>query len=195
MRHGHETEIKLEVLDSPGLKRRLAGLGFRPVGPRHFESNVLFDFPDSRLRKSRCLLRLRQEGDRCLLTFKGAPLESRRYKVRSEIETDVADGNRLREILEGLGLRETFRYEKYRTGFARQGKSGKRNAGMLVFDETPIGNYVELEGPARWIDQVARALEYSRKDYITASYAALYFERCLARNETPGNMVFTKRKS
>lgn len=195
MRRSHETEIKLEVHDPRALKRRLAELSFRPVAARHLESNVLFDFPDLRLRTAQCLLRLRREGERYLLTFKGAPLKSPRYKVRGEIETEVADGNRLREILEGLDLRETFRYEKYRTAYARKGESGKRDAGMLLFDETPIGDYIELEGPAGWIDQVARGLGYARKEYITASYAALYFQRCVARDERPSNMIFAKRKS
>lgn len=195
MKHHHETEIKLQVQNPRALKRRLGELGFRPVQARHFESNHLFDFPDLRLRKARCLLRLRFAGGQGILTFKGAPLSSRSYKVRGEIETGVEDGNRLREILEGLGFHETFRYEKYRTVYARNVKRGRAERSVLVYDETPIGNYVELEGPAGWIDEVARQLGYERGDYITASYAALYFKKCAERGEEPGSMFFRPHKS
>jgi len=82
MKHPHETEIKLAVQDPGEIRRRFAELGFRLVLARHFESNYLFDFPDQRLRKSRCLIRLRFVGDDCLLTFKGAPLRSHDYKIR-----------------------------------------------------------------------------------------------------------------
>ena len=71
MKHRHETEIKLAVRDAKEIRRRLAELGFRPVLARHFESNYLFDFPDQRLRKSRCLIRLRFAGDAGLADLQG----------------------------------------------------------------------------------------------------------------------------
>jgi adenylate cyclase class 2 len=150
----------------------------------------MFDFPDQRLRKARCLLRLRFAGEHGLLTFKGAPLQSRDYKIRLEIETRVEDGHRLGEILRNLGLREVFCYEKYRTIYAPRGKGDVTDAPHLVFDETPIGDYLELEGPQRWIDEVARQLGYSRQEYIRESYAALYRKRCLEEGTNPGNMIF-----
>lgn len=195
MSRHHETEIKLEVRNPRALRRRLRELGFRAVQPRHFESNVLFDFPDLRLWKARCLLRLRLANKRWLLTFKGAPLPSRRYKIRKEMDVSIEDGGLLRKVLEALGLREAFRYDKYRTVYAREAEGTKGEMPSLVYDETPIGYYLELEGPRRWIDQVAGQLGYGPGDYITASYASLYRRRCRERGERPGNMVFADRKS
>jgi adenylate cyclase class 2 len=195
MKHRHETEIKLAVEDAKGIRSRLAELGFRPVLARHFESNYLYDFPDQRLRKSRCLVRLRFAGDQGLLTYKGAPLRSRDYKIRREIETPVEDGHRLGEILLLLGLREVFSYEKFRTVFVPRGKRDVEEGPQVVFDETPIGNYLELEGPQRWIDGVARQLGYSRRDYITDSYATLYRKKCQTEHKTLGNMIFPSRES
>ena len=195
MKHRHETEIKLAVKDAKRTRARLAELGFRPVRPRHFESNDLYDFPDQRLRKARCLLRLRFAGDKGLLTYKGAPTGSRDYKIRREIETEVDDGHRLGEILLLLGLREVFSYEKFRTEYAPRGKRDVEEAPHVVFDETPVGNYLELEGPQRWIDEVARQLGYARRDYITDSYATLYRKQCEAEGTTPGNMVFPTHES
>ncbi len=195
MKHRHETEVKLAVKGPKEVRWRLAELGFRPVQARHFESNYLFDFPDQRLRKSRCLLRLRFAGERGLLTFMGAPVRSRGYKSRREIETTVEDGHRLREILLHLGMREVFYYEKFRTIFAPRGKREVSEAPHLVYDETPVGNYLELEGPERWIDEVARQLGYSRQEYITDSYAALHRKKCLEEGKKPGNMIFPTHES
>jgi len=192
MKHRHETEIKLAVASPRATRERLAELGFQPVRPRHFESNYLFDYPDQRLRKARCLLRLRFAGNQGLLTFKGAPLRSRDYKIRREIETQVEDGHQVREIFRALGLREVFCYEKFRTVYAPRGKRDVSEAPQLVFDETPIGDFLELEGPECWIDEVARQLGCTKAEYITESYAALYRKDCEARGKKVGNMVFPK---
>ena len=192
MRHRHETEIKLEVSNAKETRRRLTQLGFRPILARHFESNILFDYPDLRLRKRRCLIRLRFMGDQALLTYKGAPLQSRDYKIRPEFESKVDDGHRVHEILLHLGLREMFCYEKYRTIYAPRGKRDVTDGPHLVFDETPVGNYIELEGSQRWINEVARQMGYTRKDYIKESYAALYRKRREAEGKTAGNMLFAK---
>ncbi len=195
MKHRHETEVKLEVRDAKGLRRRLTEQGFRIILARHFESNILFDYPDLRLRKMRCLVRLRYMGDQALLTYKGTPLQSRDYKIRPEFESMVDDGHRVHDILLHLGLQEMFSYEKYRTIYAPRGKRDALGGPHLVYDETPVGNYIELEGPQRWIDEVARQLGYSRKDYIKESYAALYRKKCQQEGKTPGNMLFPKRES
>jgi hypothetical protein len=43
-------------------------------------------------------------------------------------------------------------------------------------DETPIGNLGEIEGPSRWIDRTAQALQVQPSDYITATYSDLFFQ-------------------
>jgi adenylate cyclase class 2 len=197
MRHQipHEVEIKLKVEDPRAFKKRLKECGFVLIERRHFESNIVFDFHDLRLRRSRYLLRLRTEVGRHLLTFKGPPKASDTYKIRTEIETNVEDAVALQQIVEVLGLRPVFRYEKYRTAYAEEHRRKVETSPLLVFDETPIGRYIELEGPARWIDRVARRLGYQKRDYITVSYAALYLDHCRQNGIKPGDMVFQGDKS
>jgi adenylate cyclase class 2 len=172
----------------------LKDLGFRTTRARHFERNVVFDFSDRRLRKSRRLLRLRFVDGKGLLTFKGTPVRAGRYKIRHEIEAGVEDAKELEGILQEVGLREIFRYEKFRTAFALRSGSNRRVKHLLLYDETPIGTYVELEGSKRWIDLIARQLGYVRKDYIPESYATLFQRRCMERGKKAGNMVFAGRK-
>lgn len=186
-----EIEIKLAVSNPHALMRLIRHLGFRVCEKRRFESNRLYDFADHRLRRSRSLLRIRQEPGRCTLTFKGPPINSRHYKMRGEIETQIESSGQLEGIFVHCGLRQVFRYDKYRTTFAR---AGKRQEGKLEFDETPIGNFIELEGPGAWIDRVATDLGFPRKEYIKASYAALYFAWRRRTGRKAENMVFASRK-
>ena len=193
MRHGSETEIKLPVPNLAAARRKIHSLGFVKIIPRHFESNTLYDFRDCRLRTSRCVLRIRHAQRQWLLTFKGPPVATLHYKSREEIETLVEDGEQLQAILEGVGLQKAFRYDKYRTVFAQKTPNRRARGAQLVLDETPVGNYLELEGPEAWIDRTAERLGYRCADYITASYAALYRNHCEARGRAPADMVFKTR--
>ena len=86
-----------------------------------------------------------------------------------ENETRVSDGARTDSILRALGFRPTFRYEKFRAEWTD-------DIGHVVVDETPIGNFAEVEGLPRWIDRTAQQLGIARSAYITSSYAPLFLE-------------------
>ena len=186
-----ETEVKIRIADVAATRKQLRKLGFLPIHRRSLEDNVLYDTPDRALRRVRAILRLRHYGPRWLLTCKGTPEPDQTYKSRVEIETGIEEPRALRAIFDVLGLRPVFRYQKYRVQYAKRvPKRGGKPAGEVSVDETPVGNFLELEGGRSWIDRVARQLEFSRRDYITASYGALYLEDCRKRRVRPGDMVF-----
>jgi adenylate cyclase class 2 len=185
-----EIEIKLPV-DSPDVaRRRLRRLGFRAVTRRLFERNLVLDTPEQSLRRSLQLLRLRSAAGRWRLTYKNRPQKSARHKVREEIEIEISDGPRLVRILGRLGFRPAFEYQKYRTEFRPP-----RGPGKVLLDETPIGDFLELEGPAAWIDRTARELGFGPDDYILESYSVLYLDWCRRRNLPPSHMVFPEKKN
>ena len=95
-----------------------------------------------------------------------APAKTR-HKHRIETETEVADGDALAQVFLSLGLVPAFRYEKWRAEWTD-------GEGHCVVDETPIGNYAELEGPAEWIDRAAARLGVDPAQYITLSYGRLF---------------------
>jgi adenylate cyclase class 2 len=132
-------------------------------------------------------VRLRQAGSHSTLTFKGKSKDTR-HKVREEVETRVENAAAVERVFQEVELQPVFRYEKYRTEF-----TGDKADGVVTLDETPIGNFLEIEGPARWIDRTAKQLGFSPADYITASYGALYLQYCSAHGIQPSNMVFDKR--
>jgi adenylate cyclase, class 2 len=162
----NEVEIKFLVTDAGALKRRLRAAGFRQVTRRTHESNTLYDLPGQALRKRGELLRLRKFGTNWLLTHKAKGAVTR-HKTRVETQTAIDDGEQLHKILEALGYAPSFRYEKFRAEWS----DGK---GHVVLDETPIGFFGEIEGPARWIDRTARRLGIGRDSYITDTYAGLF---------------------
>ncbi len=165
-----ETEIKFRIADLADLARRLEFAGFSVQTPRSFESNVLYDTPDRRLRARTETLRIRSYAGGWTLTYKRLPPAYRaeeRHKNRVETETEIVDGNVLAELFLSLGLVAAFRYEKWRTEWSN-------GQGHCVTDETPIGNFAELEGPSDWIDRTAARLGVEPTQYITLSYGRLF---------------------
>jgi adenylate cyclase class 2 len=164
-----EIEIKFRVPDLAALNTRLQNLGLKQITPRTHELNTLYDLPGRPLRAKGDVLRLRKYGDTWLLTHKAkASNDDGPHKIRVETETRVEDGEKMEGILTALQFQPAFRYEKFRAEW-----SGEK--GHVVIDETPIGNFAEIEGPPDWIDKIAHDLGISPKDYITETYAALFF--------------------
>lgn len=162
----------------------LASRGFVVSKPRHFEVNVLFDTAANQLRESGRLLRLRAAGGKSVVTYKGVE-SSGRHKVREEVEVGVEDFAAAQHIFERIGFLPKFRYEKYRTEYKRLG-----DPGVVVLDETPIGDFLEIEGPAEWIDSTARKLGFDESQFITESYGRLYLDWCAQQGTLPSDMVF-----
>jgi adenylate cyclase class 2 len=163
----NEIEIKFRIENLGDLNRRLRAAGFRQTTPRTHEMNALYDLPGQPLRKRGELLRLRQYGKEWFLTHKSKGAAGR-HKTRLELETRVTDGEMMHAILRALGYQPTFRYEKFRAEWS----DGR---GHVVVDETPIGNFGEIEGAPRWIDQTAKKLGIRPEHYITDTYAGLFF--------------------
>jgi len=185
MKGAMETEVKIRLSDFAAVSDRLYALGFAQSVPRQFESNTLYDTHDQTLREKGMLLRLRQIGAKGVITWKG-PGDPGRYKSRPELETTAGSIETLAQILAQLGFQPAFRYEKFRTEFAPPEEEG----GVVTLDETPIGYFLELEGPGEWIDRTARQLGFSPQDYVLDSYARLYVADCERRGVEPSHMVF-----
>lgn len=214
--HHEEIEIKLRVPDVAELRRRLKHLRAKELSPRTYESNTLYDTPQSDLRRRGQLIRIRleqpasrvenrrpNENAAALLTYKGPTRLSRvattvgahskirsEFKIKEEAEVSLTGPREIARILRALGLRPAFRYEKFRTTYALPGVCGLK----IELDETPLGIYLELEGPFAGIDRGACLLGYGRQDYIRASYGALYLAECRKAGRKPGDMLFPPTK-
>src|SRR5579871_6580332 len=168
MSSNREVEIKFRVENAENLTAGLQAAGLRLITARTHEMNTLYDQPGGKLRRRGALIRLREYGPKWTLTYKDKTgPQSGRHKSRREIETVVENGPATDQILEALGYKPSFRYEKYRSEWSDSN-------GHVVIDETPIGTFGEIEGQPQWIDSTARRLSISVDQYLKESYAELF---------------------
>jgi len=144
--------------------------------------NTLYDLPGGVLRQRKELLRIRQYGSQWTLTHKSKGRRGR-HSSRQELETSIGDGKKMDAVLRALGYAPSFRYEKFRAEWT----DGR---GQVVVDQTPIGNFCEIEGPPRWIDATAHKLGIRHEAYITKNYATLFAEWKQATASRAEDMTF-----
>ncbi len=185
-----ETEVKIKVNDIAAFRARLHAMDAAAVSERHLEDNYILDFADSRLRSQQSMLRLRYTSGGAFVTFKGPPQAGSPFKIREELETTIGDVALALTVFDRLGLKTWFRYQKYREEYDLV--SGEPGSGpvRVAVDETPIGNYAELEGSQQDIRRAAAALNFCESDFIRASYYWLYVQFCHERGRAPANMLF-----
>jgi adenylate cyclase class 2 len=177
-----EREIKLRFPDAAAARAAVAAAGAAPRRGRRLQQDALLDTADGLIGASGSALRVREEEGRSVLTFKG-PVRASTMKLREEIETEVADGAALLGVLERLGFRAWFRYEKYREEFSLGGC-------IVAIDETPVGTFVEIEGDEPGVAGTARALGRTPADYVLESYRGLFARRCEEQGVRFADMLF-----
>jgi adenylate cyclase class 2 len=177
-----EREVKLRFDSADTARAAALAIGATPLRCRRLQEDALLDDAGESLRQRRCVLRVRVESGKSLLTFKG-PVQPSPVKVREEIETIVGDGETMLRCLEALGYNVWFRYQKYREEFAL-------NDVVIAIDETPMGVFVEIEGGESGIVEVTRALGRTEKDFVLDSYRSLFVEHCRAQGLPQSDMVF-----
>lgn len=162
-----EVEVKFFINDLARIRDLLLEIGGQQVTPRIFERNIRFDTAEDSLMHQGKLLRLRQDKA-VRLTYKGELEEAidSEVRVREELEIFLDDFDTAAAILEKVGLEPRQTYEKYRETF-------HLGSVEVVLDEMPFGNFVELEGGALAIRDVADSLYLDWNHRILSNYLAL----------------------
>jgi len=161
-----EREIKLRFDSADAARSAVLATGAVSIRGRRLQEDCLLDTADETLHHRRCVLRVRMESGKSLVTFKG-PVQPSDMLLREELETIVGDGPLLLRVLEELGFRVWFRYAKYREEFVLDDV-------IVAVDETPLGTFVEIEGVDRGIADMAVALGRNPSDYLLDSYRGLF---------------------
>lgn len=181
-----EAEVKLACDDLDRL--RGAGFDLQVIEPRHFEDNWLLDTSEQALLTEGKALRIRFAQDKGWVTFKGAVREPASVvKVREEIEFETMAPERAVALFESLGFKRSFRYQKYRTVYnlTVEGRELK-----VVFDVTPMGNFIEIEGNETTVTRVFEASGFNTSDLVRESYPELQAKRCRERGVPLEDLVF-----
>ena len=182
---GQETEAKFYVRDLNLIKSRLDELEAHRVQERVLEENIRFDLPNGRLRAEGRVLRLRRDTD-IRLTYKGVGKKEEGVLSREEIEFTVEDFDKANRFLEALGYQKLMYYEKYRTTY-------RLNDTLIMLDELPYGNFVEIEGEAiERIRAVAGQLQLDWHAAISKSYHALFERVCNNLDSTLKDLSFAE---
>jgi adenylate cyclase, class 2 len=177
-----EREIKLRFDSAETARAAIVAAGATPLRARRLQEDCLLDTPEGELRARRCVLRVRMECGKSLVTFKG-PVQPSAMKLREELETVVADGSLLVGVFAELGYEVWFRYEKYREEFALDDV-------IIALDETPVGVFVEIEGGEAGIATMAEALGRRPDEYVLDSYRGLFVRHCAQRGVPVTDMLF-----
>lgn len=176
-----EQEVKLQYANVEAARSAVMTAGGRLVCSRRLIDDQLFDTANDTLRSRGTALRLRRDGSRAAVTWKG-PAERAPVKSREELETTVGDPVILEAILRALGYAPRFRSQKYREDYTLGGAA-------VVIDETPVGVFVEIEGTPELIATVAKTLGRTPADYRVESYPTLWQQWCEAQGRPAGDML------
>ena len=175
-----EKELKFPGVELEKLRERLAELEAERRGPGAFEDNWILDRGDE-LRTSGRILRLRTDGARARLTFKGPMSMEGNMKVREEREVEVENAEEARALFENLGYAVVRRYQKVREEWQLGGVT-------IALDHTPIGDFAEFEGDGA--ETVAKRCGFDPQKAERRSYLRLYEDYLKKNPDAPPEMVF-----
>jgi adenylate cyclase class 2 len=129
-----------------------------------FEENTIYG--GGPLDATGAVLRIRRIGDRAILTYKRRLKDDSTFKRQIEHESEFANVDGLRAIIESLGFEARIVYEKRR-------KTWTIGDAEVVLDELPFGRFLEIEGSEISIAEVERLLGLSDATVEPETYPAL----------------------
>lgn len=175
-----EREIKFPRVELEKLRERLIELEAERVGPGAFEDNWILDRENELLSTGR-ILRLRTDGGRARLTFKGPMSLEGNLKIREEREVGIENAEEAMELLKNLGYGVVRRYQKVREEWHLGGVT-------IALDHTPIGDFAEFEGDGA--ETVAKRCGFDPQKSERRSYLRLYEDYLKEHPDAPPEMVF-----
>jgi adenylate cyclase, class 2 len=178
-----EQEMKIPVAAVTVVRGRLVERGGRCLHASALEDNLVLDDERRTLAGTGRLLRVRTMGAECWLTLKGPGSFAGGVKSRDEIETSVESAYSALAILDGLGFRPVRRYQKRREAWSL-------GPIVVALDETPAGDFVELEGPADLLAEAAAGLGLDPASAVRATYLDLWAAFRRVHPDAPVDMVF-----
>lgn len=165
-----ETEVRFLDVDYDDLRRKLRSLGAQQEYPMKSMKRVIIDYPDQRMQKEQggwAFIRLRDEGDKVLLTYK---LFSEDKKTGAhEIEVEVSSYDKTIELFEAIGLKVISEQHTKRELWQLDGCD-------ISLDQWPwLPPMVEIEGPNEVrLQQVAKKLGLDWNTFIPGNSVVAY---------------------
>ncbi|MHA1302475.1 MAG: class IV adenylate cyclase [Candidatus Heimdallarchaeaceae archaeon] len=125
--------------------------------------DIFFD-NENLLKNADEQLRLRKQGVKCFLTFKGKVDKTSGYKVREELEVEIDNCRILEKILLRIGFRKVKHISKIR-------KTLLFNNTQITIDIfQKIGVVIEVEGKEEEIEKTIELLALPRRKFKPMTY-------------------------
>ena len=163
-----ESELKFRVRgpeDHRKLRALLRQRGAK-IGGHYREENFRFNGPGKSTRNTTLRLRVLNGGPHGVLTAKGPAKFEGGVKSREETEIDIKDVHATLDMLEQLGFRVGWTYPKQRSLWMLDGIA-------VTLDVLEFGYFVELEGPASALPEMARSFGLDPTHALMDSYSVM----------------------
>jgi adenylate cyclase class 2 len=174
-----ESELKFRLKgeqDHARLRAMLRERGAR-MSARYREENYRFNGPGKSTRNTTLRLRVLNGGPHGVLTAKGPASFDGGVKTREETEIEVKDVHAALDMLEQLGFNVAWTYPKRRSLWMLDGVA-------VTLDVLDFGWFVELEGPASALPELAKSLGLDPAHALRDSYSVMARNHQRARRLT-----------
>ena len=179
-----EVELKFPTIDLASLQAELERRGATPQ-PSRTQVDRYFNHPSRDFAQTDEALRLRIDGDRPRITYKGPKIDAD-TKTRKEIELPLGENpddlEQMSEMLVLLGFRSVATVQKVRQSFDLV--INNISVEISLDNVADVGSFVELEGTAEGeqIDDVRQViLELAKELGLKSPERRSYLELLLAR--------------
>ena len=174
-----ESELKFRVsgaADHAKLRALVRKRGGKLTG-RYDEQNYRFNGPGKSTRNTTLRVRVLDGGPRGVITTKGPATFDGGVKIREETEIEVTDAHAALDMLQQLGFRIAWTYPKKRSNWMLDGVA-------VTLDVLEFGWFVELEGPAKVLPDMARSLGLDPANALRDSYSVMARKHLKAKKPT-----------
>jgi adenylate cyclase, class 2 len=174
-----ESELKFRLTgekDHAKLRAILRERGAH-MSARYREENYRFNGPGKSTRNTTLRLRVLNGGPHGVLTAKGPAKFDGGVKTREETEIEVKDVRATLDMLEQLGFSVAWTYPKRRSLWMLDGVA-------VTLDILDFGWFVELEGPATALPELARSLGLDPELALRDSYSVMARKHLRAKRLT-----------
>ena len=144
------------------------------------EDNFRLNGPGKSTRSTTLRLRVLNGGPHGVLTAKGPASFDSGVKSREETEVDVSDAHATMDLLQQLGFRVGWSYPKQRSMW-------RLDTVDVTLDTLEYGWFVELEGPASVLPDLARSLGLDMRGALRDSYSVM--ARKFLRTKNPDRLA------
>jgi adenylate cyclase class 2 len=141
------------------------------------EDNYRFNGPGKSTRNTTLRLRVLNGGPHGVLTAKGPAKFDGGVKSREETEIEVRDAHATLDMLEQLGFRVGWTYPKRRSVWMLDGVA-------VTLDVLDFGWFVELEGPANALPDLAKSFGLDPAHALKDSYSVMARKHLKAKKLT-----------